>query len=294
MKKIVTHSGAFHVDDIFAVATLVLALGDDVSIDRSRDSSDWAKADYLVDVGAKYSPSEGFFDHHQEQGAGKRENGIPYASFGLVWKEFGLNLSDGDDIVFTRIEEKLVCPVDAVDNGISLYEVKEGSCDPYTIHDFFRLFHPEAGADKKKNAEAFETCVNIAKDILRREIKNTKESVRLERFVEEAYQNSVNKQVIILKQRYPWPRVLETHPEPLFVVYPDFENGTWAVKAVRKEKNSFDSRKPFPETWAGKRDEELQHITGVKDAVFCHTGRFIVIARSEAGAIELTRKAIEY
>ena len=50
---IVTHSSGFHTDDIFAVATLLLVLGDnaDVEIIRSRDIEIAKSADFLVDYG---------------------------------------------------------------------------------------------------------------------------------------------------------------------------------------------------------------------------------------------------
>ena len=76
--KIVTHSSDFHTDDLFAVATILLALGDtkDFEIIRSRDMSVIETGDYVVDVGGIYDPEKNRFDHHQEGGAGKRDNGI--------------------------------------------------------------------------------------------------------------------------------------------------------------------------------------------------------------------------
>ena len=66
--KIITHSGSFHADEVFAVATLKLMLGKDFEIEviRSRDKSDWDSGDYVVDVGGVYDPSRQRFDHHQE------------------------------------------------------------------------------------------------------------------------------------------------------------------------------------------------------------------------------------
>ena len=84
--KIVTHSSGFHTDDVFAVATLLIMLGEnaDVEIIRSRDMEVIKTGDYVVDVGGVHDPVTNRFDHHQAGGAGKRENDIPYASFGLV------------------------------------------------------------------------------------------------------------------------------------------------------------------------------------------------------------------
>ena len=78
MKKIGTHNGVFHADDVFACATLSLIFPDS-EIVRSRDPKILASCDFRVDVGGKYDPSTNDFDHHQ--GKILRDNGIPYAAF---------------------------------------------------------------------------------------------------------------------------------------------------------------------------------------------------------------------
>ena len=90
MKTVVTHSGNFHGDDVFAVAAFQLLLGvDEVQVIRTRDDATIEKGDYVVDVGGVYDHEQNRYDHHQP-GAPVRENGIPYAAFGLMWKHYGL------------------------------------------------------------------------------------------------------------------------------------------------------------------------------------------------------------
>ncbi|MCE9517420.1 MYG1 family protein [Candidatus Nomurabacteria bacterium] len=88
-KILVTHNGTFHADDVFATATLSLLLDGNIKVIRTRDPKIIASADYVYDVGGEYNLYKNLFDHHQKGGAGKRENGIPYAAFGLVWKSYG-------------------------------------------------------------------------------------------------------------------------------------------------------------------------------------------------------------
>ena len=53
----------------------------DIEIIRSRNIEFLKRnCQILVDIGG------GKFDHHQKNGNGKRENGISYASAGLVWQ----------------------------------------------------------------------------------------------------------------------------------------------------------------------------------------------------------------
>ena len=86
---IATHNGNFHADDVFSIAALK-NIFPAFNLVRTRDLEVIGKADVVIDVGGIYDPETGRFDHHQRGGAGERENGIPYSSFGLVWKKYGL------------------------------------------------------------------------------------------------------------------------------------------------------------------------------------------------------------
>ena len=136
--KIVTHDSSFHTDDIFACATLLI-LYPDAEIIRSRDQKVIESADIVFDVGGIYDPQNKKFDHHQTGGAGKRENGIPYASFGLVWKEFGEKIC-GSKIVAEKIDIRLCQPIDAIDNGIEITKKIYKNVFPYTISDFLSSY----------------------------------------------------------------------------------------------------------------------------------------------------------
>src|SRR4051812_45467880 len=94
--KLVTHDGSFHSDDLFAAAALSILFSNKnlpYEIIRSRDEETIASADYVFDVGGQYDAEKNRFDHHQAEGAPTpRANGIPYSSFGLVWKKFGTEI----------------------------------------------------------------------------------------------------------------------------------------------------------------------------------------------------------
>ena len=119
-KSIITHSGQFHADDVFAVAALQILFGENnVEITRTRDEAIIAKGNIVIDVGGIYDESKDRFDHHQTEGAGKRENGIPYSSLGLVWKKYGKNIC-GSEKVANHLDAQLVQPIDAGDNGVEI------------------------------------------------------------------------------------------------------------------------------------------------------------------------------
>ncbi len=290
--KIVTHSGHFHADEIFAVAVLELLLGEDnIEIIRSRDPSIIDQGDYVVDVGGIYDPKTNRFDHHQVGGAGSRENTIPYASFGLVWKEFGEKLCQNREIV-EKIDLVLIQWIDATDNGVQITETKITNVYPYDIGLYLNTFTPswdEEAPDFDKN---FLKALAVAKNLLKYEIDKRKNLMKAREIVEEIYNNSIDKRIIIFDKKYPYNGTLSKHPEPLFVVSPRIE-GNWSVSAIRDDDNSFVNRRDFPESWVGKKDENLEKITGVSGSVFCHTGRFIAINKTKEGAILMAKKALD-
>lgn len=294
-KKLITHNGSFHADDIFACATLSLVLekaGETFEIIRTRDEEIIKTGDYVFDVGGIYDEESNKFDHHQNGGAGKREkNSIEYAACGLVWKKFGPEIS-GSKKAADVIDERLFAPIDAGDNGFNLVENKYET-SPYLIQYAFYAMRPTWREENVTDDEMFLKCVEIAKVILSREIIQVQDILLAEEAVLSIYKNTEDKKVIILDRNYPSEYILHDFPELLYVIYPRSTDNLWAVKAVRKNLNTFDNRKDFPKTWGGLRDKELQIITGVADAVFCHRGLFLAVAKSKEGAIKLAQIALE-
>ena len=293
--KLVTHDGSFHADDIFAAATLSIMLsnkGETFEIIRTRDQEIINNADYVFDLGRIYKENLNRFDHHQTGGAGERE-GIPYSSFGLVWKKFGGEIT-GNKKITDIIERKLVMPVDVNDNGVDLYKNNFPNIFPYTLQDVFAIFSPTAFEDLDKNKQFMEALA-WAKEILQREIKKAKDQIEIAKIIRNFFKKTKDKKLIIIDKpkvsRFEIWDALQDFPEPLFVVYGDKED--WSIVAMRKEKNSFGSRKNFPISWGGLSYKDLQKITGVSNAVFCHRALFMAVAKSKEGAVKLAQLAIE-
>ena len=286
--KIITHSGSFQADDIFAVAILLLAVGESEVI-RTRDKDQIAAADYVVDVGMVYDPAQNRFDHHQPGGAGERPNGISYASCGLVWKEFGEMLAGGKEEA-DLIDTNLMQPLDAHDNGVAIADDRFKGVRAYSIVDFFYSFLPSLHESEEELYKIFMELVTVAKDLLIREMNKAKMVIESEAKVKEAFKTSTDKRIVILSEHLPWRRVLSKEPEAKFVVHPR-NDGRWGVRAVID--NDYTPRQSLPITWAGKTDQDLQEITGVTDAVFCHRGLFMALAESKEGAIALAKLALD-
>ena len=129
-KKLITHDGSFHADDIFAAAAISMMLekeGKSFEIIRTRDpeviNTGNKDEKYVFDVGGVYDEEKNLFDHHQKGGAGKGPHNIEYAAFGLVWKKFGEIIAGGEKEAEV-INKRLCVPIDAWDNGFDLVENK--------------------------------------------------------------------------------------------------------------------------------------------------------------------------
>lgn len=294
--KVVTHDSRFHADDVFAVAVLDLVFKNKIKVTRTRDEKIINDADIVLDVGNIYDADKNRFDHHQKEGAGVRENGIPYASFGLIWKHFGRRLCS--EKVWQYIENKIVQSIDAGDNGISTFEIKpELGVSPYLTQSMLYTFMPSWKENQDMDKPFFE-AVDLVKKVLQREISRAEHSFEAEEIILDCYEKSEDKRIIVLDKKYKFgdediSRVLNNMPEVLFFLKYRPENDQWSAKAMRVRPDDFPSRKPYPEEWAGLSDSELQKISGVDDAVFCHRGKFLCVAKSLEGALTLAKKASE-
>jgi uncharacterized UPF0160 family protein len=289
--RVATHPGNFHADDVLAVAVLGLAEGP-LEIVRTRDAAAQAAADARVDVGGRSDPASGDFDHHQKGGAGERENGIRYASFGLVWRAYGERLAGGP-VEAAAIDERLVQGVDANDTGQTITESLYGEIAPMSVSGVIAALNPRWDEDLTPEEEdaRFAEAVELATGIVAREIAGAAAIARARSLVEAAVGRAGDPRVIELDGNMPWREaVVRTAPEALFVMYPKSDG--WGSQAVPEKLGSFGNRRDFPAEWAGRSGAELAAVTGVQDAIFCHPARFYASAGSRDGISALIAKAL--
>ncbi|MCR4275086.1 MAG: MYG1 family protein [Candidatus Campbellbacteria bacterium] len=294
--RIVTHSGGFHADDVFGVAALRLLLaGQEIEVLRSRDPEIIRSGDYVLDAGFVYDESKNRFDHHQEGGAGKRNNGIPYASFGLIWKKFGKEII-GSQTDADAVDEYIIEPIDAYDNGVELFfKNDQYKKSPFLIQSVIAFLEPARGEALTRD-EAFMEAVAIAGRILERVIVHVKSDAETKQFIHTQYEASKNKTIIVFPEgeiisRTLIANVLGEYQEPIYFVR-THEDGTWQVVGVSIEPFSFAVRKSLPVAWQGKKGDELASITGVTDAFFCHRAGFMAVTKTKEGAIALAELAL--
>ena len=193
---IATHNGNFHADDVFSIAALKLVFPS-FNLIRTRNLDIIAKADLVIDVGGEYNPDAGRFDHHQRGGAGERENGIPYSSFGLIWQKYGLEICQGNQDVANSVDAGLVSTIDAIDCGHV-----EGVSQGISLSQTISMFNPTWQEDSHFDS-CFDEAVDFASRVLTRFIASANGGISAKEIVAKAIENAEDPRVIVLDKYTP-------------------------------------------------------------------------------------------
>lgn len=195
--RVITHNGAFHADEVFAVALLDLVRknkwkfgGHEMMIlNRSRNLEEIAKykeeepETFILDVGGKYDPDNFCFDHHHN-------GNMPATNlllFDWLQKEGKLSFISEDKRVLKRIKSFLfgISDFDTNNENI-LNEWKvfgEKRCnynkDVFyrTVSDVISGFNRDINNDSEQMS-AFHNAKNFAETVLENEIYNAKQFIK--------------------------------------------------------------------------------------------------------------------
>lgn len=288
----ITHGAKFHADDIFSTVIMSKII-DDLKLIRLLEIPEGQEDKLIFDIGA------GEFDHHQKGGNGQRENGIKYAAFGLLWKRFGKEYlkklgakPEVIDLAWNRLDVEFVQFIDSIDNG--QLNIDTIDIPVVTISDVLNDYNPNWDETKDYDI-CFVEAVEVAEKIWDKKVKSVLSKLDAKELVEKAIDDS-NGLFIILNQYMPYQDFVINSLNPkskgiLYAIYPS-NRGGYGIQAIQKSSNSFENRKPFPEKWAGLRDKDLQLVTGVSTARFCHNARFLCTTETLEDAIKIANLAI--
>ena len=295
MKRMAVHNGIFHADDVFGVA-LMQSIYNDLEIIRTRDEELLKTCDIVSDVG------NGKYDHHHVDKI-RRENGIPYCGFGLLWRDFGIsyinakypelsNLKEQQEVA-EKVDTILIQQIDAQDNGV---DVMTSQVPIMTLCDIIYTFIP-TGAGEDEIEKGFFEAVEFAKKILYKITKKFVDSYENYRMIKNELkkQNVKQSHILVLEKSVPWKDTileLDRNENVLYVVYQDV-TGSWCTQTVPKEANSFAARKDLPKTWGGLKNDDLSKLTGIENCTFCHPALFICGNKTKEGAISMAKVAVE-
>jgi uncharacterized UPF0160 family protein len=267
--KAFTHGGKFHADDVMSAALLRIC-NPQITILRGNYVPD--RFDGLVfDIG------DGMFDHHAK-GSPVRDNGVPYAAFGLLWRVLGPGLVGEADA--RRFDESFVQPLDLDDNT---------GCGNQ-LAGALMAYNPTWDSDQAPD-DCFARAVAVAQDLLEHKLDTIRAVQRAAGEVQAALKKARHG-VVCLQRFAPWKQVL-IPSDASFVVFPS-QRGGWCAQAVPAAFGTTEVKIPFPAHWAGAPQADLPGLSGIETLRFCHAGRFLVTADTKEDALAACAAAEEY
>jgi uncharacterized UPF0160 family protein len=339
-----THNGHFHADEALAVHMLRKHIPSysHAKLVRTRDPAALATCHTVVDVGGEYDPAKNRYDHHQRTfDTVFPGRNTKLSSAGLVYLHFGKEIVSRSiaasnpsapandatvDLIWNKIYTSFIEPVDANDNGISVYDPaalaaagieKRFSDGGFTLGAMVSRLNPnwndpvpaDPAAAQAAEDERFLTASQRIGEEFDRDLEYyTRSWLPAREIVESAFKgrkeiDPTGRILVFMGQMVPWKDHLytleeaegETAQKVLYVLYPEkpAPDSKWRIQAVPLTKDSFQSRKPLPEAWRGVRDEELSEKTGIPGGVFVHAAGFIGGNKTFEGALAMAKKALE-
>lgn len=297
MKILCTHDGSFHIDDVMGYV-LLRVIYPDHQLTRTRNEVLIQSADIVWDVGG------GKYDHHFKNNKPYRDDGIPYSSAGLLWKDFGkdvisslidTSLDQYIDQIWTVIDEEIIKVIDMNDNGCLPDSVSNNLTLIRMVSDQNLSWDEEYGREWTAADELrkrFIDVANIMEIFLVSRIKRSAGSFKARKIVMAASERVLPCGIIELPFVMPWNEVIFENDLPVnFVIYPSGKR--WRINCVPPEPTSFGQKIPLPEKFAGLTQEELVSVSPFHDLYFVHANRFTAGTGSRDTAIKLCQMAFE-
>lgn len=282
--KAFTHSGKFHADDVFSSA-LLLYLNPQITITRGNQVPEGYDG-IVFDIG------RGRYDHHQRDSR-VRENGVPYAAFGLLWEELGSGILG--ETLAQRFDEEFVQPLDKNDNTGEKNELAS------LIGNFNPVWDETEAADGVTEEErdrglsvGFLRAVQVAGMVLENKFARYRADARADEKINQvlAMQETQggDARILVLPEFVPCQKRLK-ETDTAFVIFPS-NRGGYCIQPQKKP-DSMNYKCSFPKQWLGLENEELQAATGLASAGFCHKGGFLMTVGDEADAIRACEISLE-
>ena len=254
-----THAGSFHADDVFSAAFLHIVVPNmefkrvlEVPLDFSG---------IVFDIGM------GEFDHHMKDNE-CRANGIPYASFGKLWRAFAPILYG--EKIYQKLDKTFIEKLDLSDNT--------GTYDSLCFAiEALNPLDRKATGDKE-----FLEAMQFAAKILQNKIEKEQQNLEEEKFVMQIYNSIEDKRIVILP-KYASFHDLLPNTQAIYVIYPS-KRGGYNAQAITKNVDTTENKKPFPKEWCDNLPTYLR---------FCHNSRFLIAADTLEGVLKGCYESLE-
>ncbi|XP_018799336.1 PREDICTED: UPF0160 protein MYG1, mitochondrial isoform X2 [Bactrocera latifrons] len=329
-----THSGTFHCDEVLACFMLKqLPEYKNASIFRSRDEQLLRdKCDIIVDLGGEFNHQQKWYDHHQRDFTETlsslrpdlgNEFKIRLSSAGLIYAHYGERViecilreyrksplsPENLKLSFIQIYRNFISEVDAIDNGIPMYENVGEPLYKISTHLASRVHRLNPSWEDEQGCVIEQKRFELALELVGKEfVENVLDMagswIRAREYVREALEQakSIHKtgEILILERFCPWKEHLSDLEKeynvvgiPKLVIFSEKEQ-SWRVAGVPVSPSSFLGRKFLPQPWRGLRDEELSTTANIPDLIFVHSTGFIGGAKTKEAALAMAMKGVQW
>ncbi|XP_017875319.1 UPF0160 protein MYG1, mitochondrial isoform X2 [Ceratina calcarata] len=319
--KIGTHDGCFHCDEALACFLLkTLPRYKDAVIIRTRDDNILDTCDIVIDVGKQYDPARHRYDHHMRDFKESvstviKKPGydckIKLSSAGLIYCHFGHEIikqlipelsDDKVEIIFKKIYDTLIKEIDAIDNGLPMYDGEPAYRIVTCLSARVSFLNPPWNSEGIDVHKQFLKAVELTGEEFIEHVKYAADvwlpaRVIVEDAITKRFETDPSGEIIELSRGVPWAEHVfaiekEQNIQPL-LKYVIWKDDNYRVRCIPVEPGSFVCRLFMPEPWAGLRDEQLENASGIEGAQFVHSIRFIGGHSTKEGAIAMAKKSLE-
>jgi uncharacterized UPF0160 family protein len=315
MRKIITHDGVFHTDEVMAIAMLKLCVYiEEVIRTRDEETIKIAKnnEDYIVlDVGGEFNPKLNNYDHHQHSFTlSHPKSKILFSTTGLIWRDYGYalihaivpNANDHhQNLIYDRMYDDIVSVTDAYDNGNfeAGDRILAKNKSVVNIASIVPVFNPawedntNTEAHKQKENKAFDEAVNICMNIIKKYIEKAYGDLQAEEYVRKQFaKTNMYNEILVLDKFVPWKKALSEENKALgdngyrfkVAVFPNKTNTQYIVEAVKNTDGTY--RFLFPKHLRGQPKESLKALTGCDSIDFVHRTGFLAVFNDKQELID--------
>lgn len=291
----ITHNGLFHADDVFSAALLKLAFGNKIVFKRTRNETEFEKADIVFDVGKKYDEIK-YFDHHQDDYRLIEPTGLKHCALTLLARKL-----IRDNNVLIEFNRRIGYPIAARDNG---QELSNSSAVFYTTPSgwiqYFNMTwrEQEEFGDPEDRYSYFDMAVQLAMVIIERVFICIIDEINVTDIVRSYADRSIyNGNIMVLDRYLPFmSTIVKEYPNIKFVIYPNISINTFTVQAVPISlEDKFKDRCLLPKLWRGFNENWTKPIyDGLEGCVFVHNNGYIGSWDTLDNAITGARNAIMF
>ncbi|EJW03508.1 hypothetical protein EDEG_02164 [Edhazardia aedis USNM 41457] len=299
---LITHNGKFHLDEILACVILE-KLYPNSTLLRTRDRKeikrlvDENKHVAVFDVYDQFDHSLRLYDHHQRcfNDTFSSDYDVKLSSAGLIFKYYGKQFilaffsdielsSEILEYLYIKIYEEYFLYEDAIDNGIDVGQKYKIRSLPDMVDNMYK-------GSSEKSEEIFFNAKKFVRNDFYLYLNSKRKDIalisELRAIVKKTDKNDFFIYVGENKNCSSIIHFLEKKYDRDFKFIIQKEEEQFRVYAIAITALSFKTKCPLQEKWRGLRNEELQRISGIDDALFVHSTGFLGITKSYDNAVKM-------